>query len=506
MKIGISYNLFDGEELLEGSINTIRDDVDYISIVYQTISNFGAECSPKLLPILKKLKEKGLIDDLFEYKPHVSMGGAWNEINKRNIGVNFSLTNRCSHHMAMDADEYYLKNEFKYMKKIIEEGHYDSAACKMMTYYKSWEYQLDPPEDYYVSLLFKIDENKEYIHGHPFPVEVDPTRRMTNKNCKIFSRDEIEMHHGSFIREDISIKLENSSAKAAFSHIIPKITQYYEKWKYPEEIMWACGELLKVKKVKNLFSEDCKIAVILHLFYNDMWEDIKYYLNSLKEKKYELYVNLVDGYYDPQIKQTIKKFKENTTFIISPNKGEDIGGFLQCYKHINNDIDFILKIHTKKSIGTTTKPSQHVIAYGKELGTIKGREWFHQLMRAVLKNTQQVNNIINELSNGNNCGMVGLDKETYLGPNINLVKELANYFSLPLEFKGDRLTTGNFVGGNIFWVNNSILKKYLTPTNITYLLNTLPENYHNEPSYNHAMERIFGLMVKNENKKINIIH
>ena len=79
-----------------------------------------------------------------------------------------------------------------------------------------------------------------------------------------------------------------------------------------------------------------------------MWEDIKYYLNSLKEKKYELYVNLVEGYYDPQIKQTIKKFKENTTFIISPNKGEDIGGFLQCYKHINNDIDFILKNSYKK--------------------------------------------------------------------------------------------------------------------------------------------------------------
>ena len=127
-------------------------------------------------------------------------------------------------------------------------------------------------------------------------------------------------------------------------------------------------------------------------------------------------------------------------------------------------------------------------------------------MRAVLKNTQQVNNIIKELSNGSNCGMVGLDRETYLGPNITLVKEMANYFSLPLKFKDDRLTSGDFVGGNIFWVNNSILKKYLTPTNITYLLNTLPENYHNEPSYNHAMERIFGLMVKNENKKINIIH
>ena len=41
MKVGISYNLFDGEELLEASIKSVRDNVDYISIVYQTESNFG---------------------------------------------------------------------------------------------------------------------------------------------------------------------------------------------------------------------------------------------------------------------------------------------------------------------------------------------------------------------------------------------------------------------------------------------------------------------------------
>ena len=40
MKIGVSYNLFDGEELLESSIKSIRKNVDYISVVYQTISNF----------------------------------------------------------------------------------------------------------------------------------------------------------------------------------------------------------------------------------------------------------------------------------------------------------------------------------------------------------------------------------------------------------------------------------------------------------------------------------
>ena len=30
MKLGVSYNIFDGEELLENSIKSIRKNVDYI--------------------------------------------------------------------------------------------------------------------------------------------------------------------------------------------------------------------------------------------------------------------------------------------------------------------------------------------------------------------------------------------------------------------------------------------------------------------------------------------
>ena len=52
MKISASYNVFDGEELLEKSISSIRDSVDFISVVYQTISNFGNNCSPDLEDIL----------------------------------------------------------------------------------------------------------------------------------------------------------------------------------------------------------------------------------------------------------------------------------------------------------------------------------------------------------------------------------------------------------------------------------------------------------------------
>ena len=106
MKVGVSYNLFDGEELLEGSIKSIRESVDYVSVVYQTISNFGDAANDRLVPLLNKLKEEGLIDELFEFRPNVNKGGHFNELNKRNIGIALSQGAGCTHHMSMDSDEF----------------------------------------------------------------------------------------------------------------------------------------------------------------------------------------------------------------------------------------------------------------------------------------------------------------------------------------------------------------------------------------------------------------
>lgn len=230
MKLGVSYNVFDGEELLEGSIKQIRGLVDYVSVVYQTTSNFGNKCTPGLVTLLEKLKDDGLVDELFEFKP-MSNNGHGNEITKRNIGLALSIKNGCTHHMSMDTDEYYDSNQFNYMKTTIISGNYDSSACQMTTYYKEPIYRLEPKEEYYVSLIFKIRPGKQYIRTG-FPVLVDPTRRMESGNCKIFSREEIEMHHMSYIRNNINNKLNNSSAKVNFENLIPDLVNSFNDWKF----------------------------------------------------------------------------------------------------------------------------------------------------------------------------------------------------------------------------------------------------------------------------------
>ena len=158
--------------------------------------------------------------------------------------------------MAMDSDEFYTDEQFKYMKNVIEEGNYDSSACQMTTYYKEPIYRLEPKEEYYVTLPFKIKQGLEFVIGHPFPVLVDPTRRMEPGNCKVFTRDEIEMHHMSYVRKDIEKKVRNSSAKVNFENWIPDFLDYFKKWEYGKEALMLGRSPARCSTIKtdNIFN------------------------------------------------------------------------------------------------------------------------------------------------------------------------------------------------------------------------------------------------------------
>ena len=138
--------------------------------------------------------------------------------------------------MSMDTDEYYDIDQFKYLKRIMVEGNFDSSACQMMTYYKEPIYRLEPKEEYFVSLIFKIRDGIEF-NSVGFPVVVDPTRRMVCGNFKKFTRGEIEMHHMSYVRKNINKKMTNSSAKGNFQGAIPMLTEYFNKWQFGKKAL-----------------------------------------------------------------------------------------------------------------------------------------------------------------------------------------------------------------------------------------------------------------------------
>lgn len=210
-KLAAIYNLFDGTELLDKSIQTIYPHVDMVVIVYQDVSNFGEKCSP--LPVIEKLQFKSKVE-LIKYEPDLNQGGGYNERLKRNIGLYFARKNKCTHFLAMDCDELY--EDFFEAKELYFKSGARGSVLRLRTYFKKPTFMFDIPEDYYVPFIHEIDEETR-MGFSSYPFWVDPTRTVNQNNIVLLPTF---MHHFSWCRKDIMLKARNSSANGHANNLI----------------------------------------------------------------------------------------------------------------------------------------------------------------------------------------------------------------------------------------------------------------------------------------------
>lgn len=251
MRLGVAYNVFDGTELLLGSMRCVRPVADFICVVWQDRSNMNEALPVWAKEYLNPALEFADFEILF--RPN-GPGGHINEIAKRNMGVQACVDAGCTHVMVMDADEYYDTAQLSAAFSLCCSGDYDSSACQMQTYYGNPEYCMDPPENYYVPLIYKLD-GRRFSMSQPWPVLADPTRKMSPGKIKIFERKEIEMHHFSYVRVDLGLKLRNSSAVGNFRDRVGDIVGYYESW-VPGQAGLLAGKETRycdLKKTENKF-------------------------------------------------------------------------------------------------------------------------------------------------------------------------------------------------------------------------------------------------------------
>ena len=190
--------------------------------------------------------------------------GADNELEKRNISLEYLKENDCNYLIDLDCDEFYLSDKLKDAIKYIDYFGYDSAFCKMKTYYRYADCEIIPAENYYVPCLYKINKNSKFelIENYNFPVLCDQTRKMKTKLPYVFSRDELEMHHYSYVRKDINSitsKFKNSSCIVDYDNTI--FNQLINDWDNYQKESFASisinGEKITLKKTKiveNLFN------------------------------------------------------------------------------------------------------------------------------------------------------------------------------------------------------------------------------------------------------------
>lgn len=204
--------VFDGEELLEFAASAIRKEIDYISATYQKTSYFGNPCGPDLIPTLKRLESNKLIDELIFYEPNLRLPPKENEVRLRNLGLEHSRKAGCSHHISSDVDEFYQAEQLKYAKQVMDADDYDFSIATSINYYKDPTFLVYPDQGIQMSLIHPVDNRYDREIPYPaFPFPIEITRRLARcKKYKVFSKDEITIHHMSYVRKDIRRKFQNS--------------------------------------------------------------------------------------------------------------------------------------------------------------------------------------------------------------------------------------------------------------------------------------------------------
>jgi glycosyltransferase involved in cell wall biosynthesis len=221
------YNVYNGIELLRGSIEQIKEYFTDLILVYQNISNWGEEKDTRS-EILEAMKGYEKEYKIVEYVPKQNKTPKENEIDKRNLGLKHVKTN---YFICMDCDEYYFRDEFKNAFEFIHENNIDSSLCRLKTYIKKPTLQLKQMEDYYVPFIMrKYPDTK--MGRFPMTKLVDPSRGVnTQKKTHVFEPEQITMQHYSWVRKDIKNKLMNASARVNFDHKIDKYLHQYDTMK-----------------------------------------------------------------------------------------------------------------------------------------------------------------------------------------------------------------------------------------------------------------------------------
>lgn len=226
-KLGIAYNVFDGEELLEASIKSVRAEASYIVVVYQLISNFGQRASENLVPLLTDFKNRQLIDEIYFYEAKdVDKDASYHERQKRDIGLELVKNAGCNYFLSMDTDEFYEAKEIRNAKKYIYEESIECSAVAIIEYIKEPIYMITnghtwsfgkSEERYtlFVPFIMKIKETTKQSHGGQFPCLAD-SNRILNGDGKfyLFAKHDVVMHHMSTIRKSLKFKYANSNLRS----------------------------------------------------------------------------------------------------------------------------------------------------------------------------------------------------------------------------------------------------------------------------------------------------
>ncbi|MCF7831353.1 MAG: hypothetical protein K9M36_00490 [Candidatus Pacebacteria bacterium] len=248
--------------------------------------------------------------------------------------------------------------------------------------------------------------------------------------------------------------------------------KFFEKYFLRRKTKFLYTPLVTQKDTKHP-----RITVIAHIFYEDMWEEIYKRLQYIEEP-FHIIITLTQGHYSKSFIKKVKNAYPDVKIFTYENQGLDILPFVKALAHVPKDTQFILKVHTKKSL------------YDPSMGA----KWFYDLMDHVLHDEKTVNAILHNLEYSD-AGMIGGSHVGALGNIFSSDEVYEPSIEKIYAHTDEQHTQYSWISGSIFWVRYDILEKIISQKFISFLEKEQPMGYVENGTVIHGLERYVGKLV-----------
>ncbi|CAL9917915.1 rhamnosyltransferase [Candidatus Liberibacter solanacearum] len=254
-----------------------------------------------------------------------------------------------------------------------------------------------------------------------------------------------------------------------------------KKFLYIKELFEGWKNLSSLEN-KGKITINSKIAIVVHCYYQDTWDEISHLLLRLNFD-FDLFITTVKKNKD--FEQDVLKNFPSARLYVMENKGRDVLPFLCLLKlGVFDDYDYLCKIHGKKSARRNYHPFEGIL-------------WRRWIFFDLLGFSDIATRIINKFEQNPSIGMIGsgrfrrYKKYSFFKKRSKVYKRVVD-LARRIDFPVEELDL-DFFNGTMFWVR----PKCLEPLRNIHLTGEFEEECNLEDgALEHAVERFFPLSVQ----------
>ena len=235
-----------------------------------------------------------------------------------------------------------------------------------------------------------------------------------------------------------------------------------------------------------------RIAVVMHLYYLQMYEEMKRYLRNFGDLPFDLYATL------PRENMTFSRNVERdfpgVRIIVTENIGFDVYPFLCFLREVSLDrYDVIFKIHSKKDIPFRFQLNGY---------NLSGSSWRECLLSSIIGSEERVRQIVDLFDKNPTVGFVGakqlLIRDALIDQNIDMSR-----VEMFMEECGLAIKRKEFLAGTMFAIRASLLQPI---KDRNFKMDDFPPYYPRDwNGLPYCLERIFTFLVSAQGYEVAVL-